>query len=239
MLRLAEIPYLNCYPFYWNRNIRNGKIVWVRASPKKLGAMAKKKKIDAGPISLVDSFLIEKDFEPLGNFGIAVKNLAKSVLLFSKNPIHSLQGHTIGLTSDSVTSIKLLQFLIKKRYRLKVKYRVGFKDSDDAQIYIGDLALKKFAEHSKKLSKRFPYVTDLGEEWQTWKKLPFVFARWMVRKDLPNEEKNLLAKWLNQNIITAPNLKNSSQQTYLDGFCYRLGPKELKAIQTFRNLLEN
>ncbi len=133
ILKIAEIPYLNCVPFYWNKeknslgDKKNAiQYQWISASPKKLGELARKGKIDAGPISLVDSFALEKDFEPLGNFGIAVKNAANSVLLFSTKPIHSLNGAKIGLTRDSVTSIQLLRFILERKYRVKANFRAGF-----------------------------------------------------------------------------------------------------------------
>ncbi len=251
MLRLAEIPYLNCAPFYWNKDLKNGKVKWIAASPKKLGALAKAGLIDAGPISLVDSFEIENKYEPLGNFCIAVENSVKSVLLFSKKPLKELEGSKISLTNESVTSVKLLQLILEKKYKLSVKYKVGFSKRDTAQLYIGNLALEKLNQYQLGQLKDFPYVTDLAEEWVNWKKLPFVFARWIVRKDINPQYKKLLIDWLNKNLRVWKNnrkkvLKNFEKNThitypkgekYLQNFHYILGPKEKKAIQTFRTLL--
>lgn len=239
MLRLAEIPYLNCVPFYWNKNLNQTKVRWITAFPKDLGKLAKVGKIDAGPVSLVDSFLIEKEYEPLGNFGIAADRRVKSVLLFSKGPIHLLNGKTVGVTPESVTSVRLLQYLLEKKYRINVNYRVGFKNSDSAHLYIGDKALEKLEAHSRDISKKFTHVTDLCTIWHSWKKCPFVFARWMVKKDIPAHQKKLLQEWLTDNLQTFPENLSGSQKDYLSHFRYFLGPKELKAIQTFRLLLNS
>jgi chorismate dehydratase len=33
-------------------------------------------------------------------------------------------------------------------------------------------------------AREYPYIYDLGEEWYQWTSLPFVFVRWLVRKDM-------------------------------------------------------
>lgn len=249
IFKIAEIPYLNCVPFYWNKEAnspadeKNGiQFTWIRASPKKLGELAKKGGIDAGPISLVDSFALEKQFEPLDNFGIAVKNAANSVLLFSKKPIRSLQGAQIGLTRDSVTSVQLLRFILERKYRLQANFHAGFRLSDDAQLKIGDEALKEILKNN---SKKFNCAVDLGEEWKKWQGLPFVFARWMIRKNSPEIAKRLLYKILDRNLReqetaverAAKNWKNFNAREYLEDFTYRLGKNETQSIRIFHNLL--
>lgn len=209
-----------------------------------MGALAKNRKIDAGPLSLADAFQLENHYEELGGLGIAVKNKANSVLLFSKRPIQSLSNATIGLSDHSVTSICLLKFLLEKKYKIKAKFHLGFKNKDDAQLYIGDAALKKISENG------FKIITDLGDEWFKWQKLPFVFARWMVRKELSSKAKELIAQWLNKNLESCGEQKNLAiqwfkkkyhwnypqAQDYLEGFQYHLGKKEKKAISVFKKI---
>ncbi|MBI2915385.1 MAG: menaquinone biosynthesis protein [Elusimicrobia bacterium] len=245
-IRIAEIPYLNCAPFYWNKDmLGNLRIQWISNSPKELGRLAKQGKIDAGPISLVDSFQLEDRFEPLGNFGIAVKNSAKSVLLFSKKPIPSLGGGVIGLTPQSVTSIKLLQLILELKYGIQARYHEGFHRSDDAQLRIGDEALQMAARNGKSL------VVDLGEEWIQWQNLPFVFARWVVRRSIETESKKTLSLWLQRNLESSgkkyekaigwyrkeKKSKAPKAEEYLKDFNYVLGKKEKKAIAVFGQLL--
>ncbi|OGR51433.1 MAG: hypothetical protein A2034_00335 [Elusimicrobia bacterium GWA2_38_7] len=238
--KIAEIPYLNCAPFYWKKDLKN--FATIPCSPKKMGLLAKRKKIDAGPISLVDSFELEEEYEELEGLGIAVKNRAKSVLLFSKRPIQSLFNATIGLSDHSVTSICLLKLLLEKKYKIKAKFHLGFKNKDDAQLYIGDAALKKNSQNG------FKTITDLGDEWFKWQKLPFVFARWMVRKELSSKAKELIAEWLKTNLDSCGEKKIQAiqwfkkkydwdypkAQEYLQGFQYHLGKKEKKAISVFK-----
>lgn len=214
-----------------------------------MGELARKKELDAGPVSLFDTFSLEKDYESLGNLGIAVKNSAKSVLLFSKKPMEKLAGAKIGFTPQTVTSLQLLKFILEGKYGIAPRYQEGFKKNCDAQLRIGDEALKGLQE--KKLNQNFPFVVDLGEEWYCWQKLPFVFARWMVKKKLNAEQKKRLFEFLRNNLKAAqknPELatrwfeKKSSWQyadakNYLAGFSYELGKEEEKAISVFKNLM--
>jgi chorismate dehydratase len=64
--------------------------------------------------------------------------------------------------------------------------------STDAEAFllIGDEALKfgsMFKSSAPKLS-RYPFMYDLGEIWYEKTGLPFVFALWIVRKELYNRE---------------------------------------------------
>lgn len=245
-MKIAEIPYLNCAPFYWNK--KGGEShQWISVTPRELGELARKKELDAGPVSLCDSFSLEKDYEALGNLGIAVKNSAKSVLLFSKKPIKKLAGATIGFTSQTVTSLQLLKFILEGKYGIAAQYQEGFKKNCDAQLRIGDEALKGLQEEK---NQNFPFIIDLGEEWYCWQKLPFVFARWMVKKSLEAKEKKTLFDFLQNNLNAAqkkPKLaiqwfekkrgwRYSDSRSYLAGFSYEFGKEEEKAISVFKNL---
>ncbi len=45
---------------------------------------------------------------------------------------------------------------------------------------------------------RYPFVTDLAEEWHVACQLPFVFARWVVRRDAPQAVREALLRWLRE-----------------------------------------
>jgi len=223
----------------------------LKLSPRKMGQLARKNKIDAGPISLVDSFALEERFEPLADLGIAVKNSARSVLLFSKKRTGELSGCRIGITPHTVTSSELLRYILKSKYKVRAKFHTGFKGTDTARLLIGDQALQGSAD--RQLRKKFPYVMDLGEEWRRWKGLPFVFARWMVSKKLTPAQKRELAGMLKRNLLgysadkagaihqfeKNKKWKHPSSKRYLQEFCYRFGRKEKRTIALFRRVVRN
>ncbi len=249
LLKVARIPYLNCAPFHWRNDPKENDFHWIPVPPKELGRLAKAGKIDAGPVSLVDSFDLEKDFEPLANLGIAVENFAGSVLLFSKRGIQHLGNYQIGLTPDSATSSELLKLILREVYGIAPKFREGFGEEDGARLLIGDAALQKSRDMD--FRKTFPNIYDLGEEWRKWKDLPFVFARWMVKKETDEAVKKALARLLTQNVTEArTNWTLAAQwhaqnqgflppfpERYLKRFRYLLGEPEQIAVSEFKRLL--
>ena len=114
---------------------------------------------------------------------------------------------------------------------------------------IGDEALKALDDTA--LTKKFPHMIDLSEEWHKWQDLPFVFARWMIRKKLKPSDKTEIKRYLTANLnIAYMNLPKivaehenaggfsySGAVDYLKGFTYRLGKPEQKAIVMFRRLM--
>src|SRR5512140_1814104 len=183
---IARIPYLNTEPFYHYFSARGYELVDL--PPRELGREAARGRIAAGAMSAVDYFRLEEDFEPLGSFGIATAGPVHSVLLLSQRPVPELNGGTIAVTSDTSTSVKLLSLLLRERYDVRpAVMRRGLDEPADACLVIGDEALRRVSR------EKHPVVLDLGAAWWEWKKLPFVFALWTVRRSLPLEEKKVLA----------------------------------------------
>jgi chorismate dehydratase len=212
-----------------------------------LARWAEEGRVDAGVIPVVDAWRLKDTFEPVGSLGIAVKRRAMSVLLFSKRPWNDLENAPIGLTDDSSTSARLLQVLLNQRDGRAMNFRTGFHPTDEARLVIGDAALIP----EPGFLRDFPMVIDLGEEWARWQGMPFVFARWMVRRSINDNWKNQLEDAL-ENALDhfAENRSNlvrqaarslrvpfSQMDTYYDGLVYRLSERELLAENTFRDLV--
>src|SRR5207244_3518109 len=88
--------------------------------------------------------------------------------------------------------------LLEKRDGVFPRYRNGFHPSDSARLLIGDEALRGALDEN--LRHEFPVIADLGEEWFRWQGLPFVFARWMVGKNISPEDKLRLSEFLDRNL---------------------------------------
>lgn len=244
-LRAARIPYLNTEPFLIGWDAEG--ISLRAATPRRLGEWAAAGELDAGPLSLVDLWRLEPEFEPLDDFGIAAKRAARSVLLFSRRPVAELEGASIGVTDQTSTSVRLLEVLLKFRHGVKPVLRAGFQASDDARLLIGDDAL---AAGAKGL-EGFPQMLDLGTEWRAWQGMPFVFARWAVRRTVPPYLKQELASQLDRSLklfekrrgalasesARRLNLPADAVRSYWRGFSYRFGPAELAGEKAFRDLL--
>ena len=254
-LTIGFIPYLNMVPFHQgfgpaSLKLDSVELEFKTVSPRALGLEAESGAIDAGAMSLMDTFRLSEQYESLGDFGIGVKRAAGSVLLFSKQPLAELQG-ICAVTDETATSVRLLQVLLEKKYqRTAVTYgRVAagmFDGSADALLVIGDEALRA----RQTGVKGFPIVTDLATEWFAWQGTPFVFARWVVRKDLPETAKAMLRARLEASLNEAEinkstlaageapgrGLSPADVAAYWDGFLYKLTSEHQRAIETFRSM---
>jgi chorismate dehydratase len=239
-LTVGFIPYLNMVPFHQGFGpgpFQEGEftVEFRKLSPRALGIEAESGKLDAGAMSLVDLFRLSEKYEPLGPYGIGVKKVAGSVLLFSKVPLDQFEG-LCAVTDETSTSVRLLQVLLEKRYsRTGITYgRVAssllYDGSANGLLLIGDEALRARKEGIKGL----PVVTDLATEWMNWQGAPFVFARWAVAKQVPERSK--------MQLITieakARGLATVDVGDYWDGFVFRLTPEHERSIRTFKGLVE-
>jgi chorismate dehydratase len=136
--------------------------------------------------------------EMVGRFGIAAKGPCMSVLLFSKVPFEAMQApKTLRITTESASSVRLLYLLLGRTHGFDRLPRLAAADEPaDAELLIGDRALLR--GRSVQAGDTFPHVTDLAEKWFDIYGLPFVFARWVVRKDASAAVKNSLARWLEE-----------------------------------------
>lgn len=243
-IRIGRIPYLNCEPFYYGLN--DDALELSSLVPRELSRAAERGEVDAGPVPVVDCFRLEDRFERLGGFCIATGPEAFSVLLFSRRPITELDGAIIAVTQETSTSARLLKVLLACRYQVQPKGYAELDDTHDALLVIGDEALRR-----RKTANDYPYLYDLGREWYQWKGLPFVFALWVIRRDLDGEAKEtvraLLARCLDDNLAhldaiaqtrTDLNLTPPEVVTYLRSFRYVLSDPEEKALAEFRTLLQ-
>jgi chorismate dehydratase len=242
-VRVGYIPYLNMAPFHYGfgpepMEVDGHRFEFSSMSPRALGLEAEKGKIDAGAMSLVDGIRLAATYEALGSYGIGLKKDAQSVLLFSKKPLSDLEGFC-AVTDETSTSFRLLQVLLEARYyRRGIHYgRIAssmlFDGEADALLLIGDEALKAREDGIRGL----PVLTDLGEVWYAWQKLPFVFARWMVRKELGNDVKAIIEKTI-QSSLKSNRIGTKAQMDYWHGFAYELTPDHERSIVIFAELLE-
>ncbi|MBI1803383.1 MAG: aminofutalosine synthase MqnE [Ignavibacteriae bacterium] len=247
---VGKIPYLNSVPFYHHFEKRQFKILPI--VPRRMGLLEDKAQIIAGPFSLMDYFRQEESLELLP-FCIATRDQVKSVMLFSKEGWLDLNGKIIGITDDTATSVRLLQVLLEKKYGVKAtleRMHAGVNDCSkfDAVLLIGDEALHR----NKHGLAGFELVFDLAKEWYDWKKLPFVFAVWAMKKPLPEKTKQELSSLIERSLDMSEEhfgeigelhgkrigLERKDVEEYLEGFSYRLGEREREAMREFRRLVE-
>lgn len=244
-INFGHIPYLNTEVFFQDFPLDIVNVI--RMVPSGLSRAARRGEIDVGAVPIVTCFELEEQFEPLRDFGIACKDKSRSVLLFSKRPIEELDGARVGITGESSTSVRLLKVLFSQRYGVNPADYVSTQDTrSDAVLLIGDAAL-----NNRHGLPSYDKVYDLSLLWHEWTGLPFVFARWIVRRDLNPEATALIGNLLEQSLElglkrigqiaeTRSDLSMSVEEVaeYLHGFNYILGQKEKEAIERFRRCLK-
>jgi len=243
---VARIAYTNTEPYFFHWPLHEFPLI--SGVPRELAEEAASAADDilAGPLPIVETWKMEDRFEPL-SWGIAGREFCQSVLLLSHHPISELDNTAIGLTLESSTSVALCEVILKERYGHDVRLRRGLNRDDDGWLVIGDQALRIFA--GPRLGD-WNFVTDLASEWWDWQRLPFVFARWVINKSVPSEEKNRLLEIIKSSLAAGLDsipaialyqsslLKIPAQSIvdYLTGIVYELGPQEEEGAGVFREL---
>ncbi len=193
-MRLGRIPWINCYPIYAavDRGIVPLSAELISGTAADLNDLLAAGELDVSVVSAVEYARNAAAYHLLPDLAITCDGPVHSVMLFSKRPVHELDGATVLRTSSSRTSVLLLELLAKHRWRVRPKFATVRAESSDldalrgfpheAVLVIGDAALMLAAD------ARYPYVADLGSAWKDWTGLPFVFAVWAARREADRRE---------------------------------------------------
>lgn len=203
---VAMIPYVNMAPY---RQLGFPSTChFVPLVPRKSIAALQRGEVIAAAVPVGGLPFLDETVEPLGKFGIAAKRECMSVMFFSDRPFEEID-HTckIRITGDSATSIRLLFLLFNKLLgRDKLPHLAPLGSSFNGELLIGDLALQgtvRWMDAKKKTTSGppkidLPYATDLATLWRKYFNMPFVFARWVVRRDTDPSIKRILLDWLDE-----------------------------------------
>ncbi len=185
-LTLGYIPYLNCVPFFYclKKNGFQGK--FITGVPAELNRMLQEGHLDVSPSSSFEYGRNWRNYLLLPGHSISSVGKVKSVLLFSPVELSELSGKQISITGESATSINLLRIIFREFYDLHdVTDEVPdtsietLIDRRQPALLIGDRALR-LAGHLPGSMRIF----DLGEIWYQQTGLPFIFALWMIRRNI-------------------------------------------------------
>jgi chorismate dehydratase len=182
-VRVGAVSYLNTKPLIYG--IEKGMIKdeadLLIDYPSKIASMLLEDKIDVGlvPVAIIPEM---KEYHIISDYCIGSVGKVASVCLFSDVPLDKIE--TILLDYQSRTSVALLKVLIREYWKLNVVFENTSGNYQSkisrttAGLIIGDRALQQ-----RKIS---PFIYDLGEEWEKFTGLPFVFAAWISNKKLDN-----------------------------------------------------
>lgn len=174
-MKIGVVPYVNALPLY-----RYLPYPVTYGTPVELTGQMEAGELD---IALLPTFAYfqNSSFHPLFEGGvIQSKGPVESVALFySKNRENPLWIRSINYSEESITSIALFKVIYSLFWKQNLNRLETSQDKPDGQLMIGDKALFYENPDMKKL--------DLGEEWTKQTGLPFVYAFWVSRENLPQE----------------------------------------------------
>lgn len=179
-IKVGRTPYLSSQPLFFDMHKRGIEVQ--ELSPRELPKAIEQGHLHGGLIPLVNCFPMAESMRPVAGFCVATISRTMSVNLSTVRPLEDMTGAPIAVPSEAPTAVKLLQVLLSLRHGIGEGALVTNQDPHDGILLVGSQGLSH-----RRFAKQFPHQYDLGEEWHRWTGLPFVFARFVVRSDLPAE----------------------------------------------------
>lgn len=195
---IAMIPYANMAPFQEMGPPEAG--AFVHCLPRESIQALKLGRVWAAAVPVGGLAALGDAVTPIGRYGIAVREQSISVLFFSDRPFDDFNGPlTVSLTGESASSIRLLYLLLGYRHGFEAMPALEpWGHPSNGCLVIGDKALRWARDFEQKgvTHHGYRHMADLAALWHQHFQLPFVFARWVVRKDAPIEIIAALQLWL-------------------------------------------
>ena len=184
-LSLGRVAYINCEPVYYG--IEQGAIPAacriVDGTPAELNGMLRTGDLDLSVISAIEYARHSDRYLILPDLAIGSDGPAESVLFLSRVKPSDLDGQSVHLSRDSLTSVFLVKLLLAKAFGVRPQFLPAEAETVESLpedvagiLLIGDPALRARG--------RLPFTLDLGQGWKEWTGLPFVFGVWAVRRDV-------------------------------------------------------
>jgi chorismate dehydratase len=178
--KIATVKYLNALPFTLGLKALESQYNFelIEQTPSECTNLLRKDLVDlalipVGSLTDFDSLIL------LSDYCIACDGEVRTVKLFSNYPVAELDQ--IILDTSSRSSNLLIQILCKELWGAKKTVfhfaQDEIKNLKTGYLYIGDKVFE--------LENGFTYEYDLGKEWKRLTGLPFVFAVWTSRKEIP------------------------------------------------------
>lgn len=186
-LRISAVSYLNTLLFVYGLK-HSGFFRQTQLSldvPSVCADKLIRGEADAGLVPVAAIPFI-KNARIISDYCIGADGAVQTVLLISRQPLEQIKQ--IHLDLDSRTSVALAKVLAREYWFIQPEWlalnTALDSDSIKAAVIIGDKTFN--------LPAGYDYVYDLGDEWKAFTGLPFVFACWVVNREISAEqEKNL------------------------------------------------
>lgn len=255
-VRIGYIEYLNALPFYHGlaEHLKGeNPPEFVRGVPAEMNRLMRNGKLDMALVSSLEYAMAPDRYYVLTDLCVGSYGSTGSVVLFSKLPLGKLDGRSVVLSKESLSSANLLRILLKMRWGYTNHFTTHsgtlsrLLSKGDAALVIGDQAFSTATD-----TALFRY--DLSEEWWNWQNLPFCFALWAAQRSFCDRQperarkvatalENLLDRnirsmeeWAGRVVYARKNMDADRLIAYLRSLAYRLDPEMLKGLERFYEL---
>jgi len=194
LFRIGTVSYLNAVPLVAPLEASGHTII--RAVPSLLAPMLDRDECDVALIPVIEWFR-GVGAHMISDACIASSRQVRSVLLFHRGPVEAVRR--IALDHSSRTSVALTKIVLQDLYGIAPESSVLSPDlarmleHNDGALLIGDAALIA-RDQCEALGAE---ILDLGAAWTQLTGLPFVYAAWISRRELPQAAEEELAAALN------------------------------------------
>jgi chorismate dehydratase len=240
-IRIGAVEYLNTKPLICELERLAPEAELILEVPSRLADRLARGQLEVALIPAIEYFRTGP-YAIVPDIAIASRGPVLSVTVFSQVPWDRIRH--LALDEGSRTSAALVQVLLRQRDGIEPRLtplplaREAGEIDTEAVLLIGDRAMRASLPG-------FPYSYDLGQEWQEWTGLPFVYAVWAVR---PEVNLGAVAEALGEakrrgRAQVARLAHEEAPRLGLDaGFCRRyltniihfdLGPRELAGLRRF------
>lgn len=263
-LRIGAVSYLNTVPLVYELpRLAAGDDLQLDL-PSRLADRLNAGLLDVALIPVIEVALGE-NYTIVSDACIGCCGPVWSVKLLSRRPLQEIRS--VALDEGSRTSVALTKLFLQRRFGLQPEYTKLPISSDhrqtatDAVLVIGDRAMHRSTPVAAlppggvsgmrsdlardTTAEQFPFQIDLGQAWNEWTGLPFVFAVWAARPGVDCDRlSHLLSMARDAGLERTVELAKSHASRYdlSVGDClryfteflnYRLGPREKDAMHLF------
>ncbi|CAN5812078.1 menaquinone biosynthesis protein [soil metagenome] len=226
-LRLGCVKYLNAAPLVYGWG---GEVVLDH--PAALCRMLAAGELQVAFVSSFE-FLRDPRYHIVDGVAVAADGPVESVYVAHRVALEEVQAITID--PASATSVNLLRVLLAER-----RWSPRLVENDgDAQLLIGDQAIRFRDEHRTGWQ-----YWDLAEQWKRDTSLPFVFALWLMRPEVPDPDaiaeqlralRDTNLQRLDEIIAAHPEFPPEFCARYFrERLRFHFGEREKQALLTFR-----
>jgi chorismate dehydratase len=185
VIRIGAVGFLNASPLAYGLE-RDPRVDLRLDLPSVCAGLLHAGQIDLGLVPVIEMLRGPVSYDLVPGLGIACDGAVNSVALFTRVPVSQIRRLALDVSSRS--SVGLVRVLCRHHWGNEPEYvdaapnLSSMLDVADAALMIGDPALDA-PWKSLDVAK-----IDLGEAWQEFSGLPFVFAAWVARPGVVTPE---------------------------------------------------